>query len=68
MRKKVNLKKFHSSKAWEYILKIYAREFLFGRDYQIFAEKVQAEFELTPEQWDTILGEWEYKEEMITVS
>ena len=60
---KLNLNKVHASKVfYGYIYPVFAKEFLFGSDYEIFAITVSEKFKLTPEQWCAILTEWELKE------
>lgn len=41
---------------------IYAKEFLFGSNYENFASIVSAKFILNAEQWGYILEHWEQKE------
>lgn len=56
MKKKIN---FHISRIWEIIYPIYAREILFGQSYEDFAALVQQDFDLTPEQWEALLINYE---------
>ena len=66
MKQKVNLSAIHPTKVfYGYLYPIYAKQFLFGSNYQIFAELVQESFVLTPEQWEVILNEWEFKESIL---
>lgn len=51
---------------YEIIYPIYAREFLFGTNYEDFAFEVEAKFILNPEQWEYILEHWSDKESKIT--
>lgn len=68
MRKRLNLTAMHPTKVWAVIYPLYARQFLFGRDYDTFAQMVAQECILTPNQWDAILAEWEFKEYFLTLS
>ena len=63
MKKKINV---HSSKVWEFLYPIYAREFLFGSDYEQFALLIQKDFDLTTDQWMAVLEEWELKERILS--
>ena len=66
-RKKVNLTKVYKTKVFaEYIYPVFAKEFLFGSDYEAFAKIVSDCFVLTSEQWECILIEWEFKESILT--
>ena len=66
MKQKVNLSAVHPSKVmYGYLYPIYAKDFLFGSNYQTFAELVQESFVLTPEQWEAVLYEWELKESIL---
>jgi hypothetical protein len=56
MKKKIN---FHVSRIWEIIYPIYAREILLGQSYEDFAALVQQDFELTPDQWEALLINYE---------
>ncbi len=67
MKTKLNLSKVHHSKVfYGYIYPIYAKEFLFGSDYELFALLLEKHFILTPEQWEIILTEWEFKEQILS--
>lgn len=67
MKQKVNLSAVRPSKVfYDYIYPVLARSFLFGNNYQIFAELVQESFILTPEQWEAVLQEWELKETILS--
>jgi hypothetical protein len=59
MKHKLNL---HESKVFNYLYPLYAKEFLFSKRYEDFARIVQKDFDLTPDQWAKLLGEWEFKE------
>jgi hypothetical protein len=66
MKQKVNLSAVHPSKVfYGYLYPLFARPFLFGSNYQQFAEMVQMEFFLSPEQWEAVLQEWELKEKIL---
>ncbi len=60
---KLNL---HCSKVWAYLYPIYAKDFLFGSDYEKFANKISESFDLTSDQWEAVLNEWEFKEKLLT--
>ena len=66
----MTIKKFDYSNIQEdifykIIYPIYAKEFLFGSDYETFAFTVSANFILNPIQWEYILEHWEAKEHLI---
>jgi len=68
----MKIKKFDYSKSKEdifyrIIYPLYAKEFLFGDNYTYFAELVQQNFILNPEQWEYILEHWEQKEAILTI-
>jgi hypothetical protein len=66
MKQKVNLSGVHPSKVfYGYLYPLFARPFLFGSNYQEFAEMVSMEFKLTPQQWEAVLQEWELKETIL---
>ena len=67
----MTIKKFDYSKSkedifYKVIYPIYAREFLFGNNYEVFAFMVSANFILNSEQWEYILEHWEQKESILT--
>ena len=67
MKAKINLKKVYKTKVFkEFIYPVFAKDFLFGDDYELFAQLISKKFELTPEQWECILIEWEFKENLLT--
>ena len=67
MKQEVNLSAVHPSKVfYGYLYPLFAKQFLFGSSYQIFAELVQESFVLTPEQWEAVLQEWELKETILS--
>ena len=66
------IKKFDYSKSREDIFykilyPIYAKEFLYGSNYENFAFMVSANFILNPQQWEYILEHWEQKESILTI-
>lgn len=68
---KMTIKKFDYSKSTEdifykLIYPVYAREFLFGNNYEQFAFLVEANFILNATQWEYILEHWEQKESLLT--
>jgi hypothetical protein len=67
MKTRVNLKNIEKTKVFsKYIYPVFAREFLFGSDYDLFALHIGRYFILTPEQWECILIEWEDKEQILS--
>ena len=68
----MKIKKFDYSQSkkdifYEIIYPIYAKEFLFGSNYEAFALLVSANFILNAEQWQYILDHWELKESILTI-
>ena len=66
-------KKFDYSKStgdifYKIIYPIYAKEFLFGNDYEKFVYIVSAKFILNTTQWEFILEHWELKESILTIT
>jgi hypothetical protein len=51
---------------YKIIYPMYAKEFLFGSNYEQFASLVSTNFILNPEQWEYILEHWEQKEKILT--
>lgn len=43
-----------------------ALEFLTGPSYEVFAERLQQLYILTPEQWEEVLAAWAEKEDILT--
>jgi len=68
----MTIKKFDYSKSTEdifykLIYPVYAREFLFGNNYEQFAFLVEANFILNAPQWEYILEHWEQKESILII-
>jgi len=68
----MTIKKFDYSKSkedifYKIIYPLYAQYFLFGDNYQSFAETVELNFILNPEQWEYILQHWEQKESILKI-
>ncbi len=68
----MTIKKFDYSKSkedifYKIIYPIYAKEFLYGNNYENFAFTVSANFILNPEQWEYILEHWEQKESILKI-
>ena len=66
------IKKFDYSNSkkdifYSIIYPVFAKEFLFGSNYENFALLVSANFILNPEQWELILEHWEQKESILTI-
>ena len=59
MKLKLNV---HETKVFGWIYPLFAKEFMFSKRYETFAEEVQKYFELTESQWEELLDEWELKE------
>ena len=66
MKKKADLTKMGAGVFYKYIYPVVARDFLLGDDYEEFAQLVSVWFVLTPEQWQTVLYEWELKEQILS--
>jgi hypothetical protein len=67
MKDKINLKNIYKTKVFkEFIYPVFAKDFLFGSDYEMFAQLIGKKFILTPEQWDCVLIEWEEKESILS--
>jgi len=67
----MTIKKFDYTKStqdifYKIIYPIYAREFLFGNNYEHFAITIEANFILNPIQWEYILEHWNTKESILT--
>lgn len=68
----MTIKKFDYSKSTEdifykVIYPIYAKEFLFGNNYESFAFLVSSNFALNAVQWEYILQHWEEKEQILRI-
>lgn len=67
MKTQIDLSKIHPSKVfYGYIYPVYAKDFLFGSDYELFAQYISKSFILTSEQWEAVLQEWELKESILS--
>ena len=66
MKQKADLSKIGANVFYQYIYPIYHRDFLLGSDYDVFAKKVQETFILNEKQWDSVLAEWEIKEDILS--
>ena len=64
--KKIDYSKSTEDIFYKKIYPIYPKEFLFGNNYEDFAQMVQANFILNKEQWEYILDHWEEKEKILT--
>jgi len=64
--KKIDYSKSTEDIFYKILYPIYAREFLFGDDYESFALTISANFILNSKQWDCILKHWEEKETILT--
>jgi len=68
----MTIKKFDYSKSREDIFykilyPIYAKEFLYGSNYEFFAFVISANFILNAQQWEYILEHWNEKESILTI-
>ncbi len=66
----MTIKKFDYSKSTEdifykIIYPLYAKDFMYGKDYEHFAFTLSANFILNSQQWEYILEHWEAKESQI---
>ena len=52
---------------YKIIYPVYAKEFLYGSNYENFAFLVQANFKLNSKQWQKILEHWELKESILKI-
>jgi len=52
---------------YKIIFPIYAKEFLYGSNYENFAFTISANFILNSEQWEYILEHWEEKERILSI-
>ncbi len=50
---------------WDTLYPMFAEPFLLSNDYEVFAQLIQKQFTLTPEQWGYILKQWEFKESIL---
>jgi hypothetical protein len=67
----MKIKKFDYSKEpedifYKIIYPVYAKEFLYGSNYENFAFTVSANFILSKKQWIRILEHWLQKESILT--
>lgn len=68
----MTIKKFDHTESredifYKIIYPIYAKEFLYGSNYENFALSVSANFILNAEQWEAILEHWELKEQILKI-
>ena len=66
MKKLLDYRKSNKDIFYSIIYPLYAKDFLFGNDYETFAKLVQERFILNPIQWEYILNHWEEKEQILT--
>ena len=52
---------------YKIIYPVYAKEFLYGSNYENFVFLVQANFKLNSNQWQKILEHWELKESILNI-
>ena len=64
--KKIDYSKSTQDIFYKIIYPIYAKEFLFGSNYENFAFLVSANFILNAPQWELILEHWEQKESILS--
>jgi hypothetical protein len=65
MKSKINLTGYGSTVFYKCIYPVLDKEFLFGNNYEIFANKVSKLFTLDADQWQTVLNEFELKETIL---
>ena len=65
MRRKIDLSKIGANVFYKFIYPMFARDFLFGTDYDEFAHIVSGHFILNEKQWSAVLAEWEVKEQIL---
>lgn len=53
------IKHIHPTKIADIIYPVFAKDFWMADEYSDFAEIVQTQFDLTPEQWDALLNFYE---------
>ena len=68
----MTIKKFDYSNStddifYKVIYPIYPKEFLYGDNYDAFANLISANFILNAPQWDYILEHWNEKESILTL-
>lgn len=68
----MTIKKFDHTESredifYKIIYPIYAKEFLYGSNYENFTLSVSANFILNAEQWEAILEHWELKEQILKI-
>jgi hypothetical protein len=55
----------HRTKLMQWIYPLFANEFMFSENYEDFARAVAEKFDLTPDQWENLFTEWEWKNEYL---
>ena len=63
--RKLDYSKSNQDIFYKIIYPLFAREFIYGSNYEIFANLVSQHFILNPAQWEYILEIWEEKENRI---
>ena len=66
MTKKLDYSKSKEDIFYKILYPIYAKEFLYGSNYEVFAKTISERFILNLEQWEYILEHWEQKENILT--
>jgi hypothetical protein len=57
----------HPTKVWGFLYPLYAKEFLTGvNSYEELANLIGADFDLTDKQWEAVLNEWEFKDDLLS--
>ena len=64
--KKLDYSKSDKDIFYKIIYPIYAKEFLFGSNYEYFATMISTNFILNSEQWEYILEHWEEKQNILS--
>lgn len=69
MKTRLDLTAIHAPKVfYGYIYPCFAKEFLFGSNYEQYATLINAQFILTHDQWERVITEWESKEMILSIN
>ena len=67
LTKKFDLSGLNEDVFYKIIYPVFAKEFLFFGDYELFANLVGQRFKLSSTQWESVLIHWEQKESIISI-